>query len=488
MTQLKNIEPLRIWYFFEEICGIPRISKKEDRIIQYLIDFSRKNKLEFRQDKAGNLVILKKAAPGMDNKMAVILQCHADMVGEKEINSRHDFDKDPIIPKIKGNWVTADGTTLGADDGIGIASLMALLEDTKSILGPIECLFTVDEETGMTGAASLKAGFINSKILINLDSEDEGQLFIGCAGGIDTVARFKIKSKSVKINSRSYLVQLSGLKGGHSGDEIHKKHANSIQLMNRFLWNASGEFGIAISKFEGGNLRNAIPRESEALIMVPVEHARNFESYFQIFAGIAKKELEHSEPGLSFNLKESALTDSVLTNKLQRCLMNAIYACPHGVIEWSEDFEGTVETSTNLASIRFIDNKEIVITTSQRSSVDSAKKDISDKIASVFNLAGAKVERTKGYPGWTPDPDSEILNITRHSYKRLFRRNPEVKVIHAGLECGIIHEKFPDLDMISFGPTIRGAHSPRERISINSTVKFWKLLNEVLNNIPETLK
>ena len=485
MAQLKNIEPLRIWEYFEEICRIPRLSKKEDQIIQYLINFARKNKLEFKRDKAGNLVILKKASAGRENTMPVILQCHVDMVGEKELNNQHDFDKDPIIPKVKGNWLTATGTTLGADDGIGIASLMILLEDNKSIHGPLECLFTVDEETGMTGAAGLKTGFVKSKILINLDSEDEGQLFIGCAGGIDTIARFKIKSKSQKANSKSYLVQISGLKGGHSGDEIHKKHANAIQLMNRFLWNTSNEFGIAISRIEGGSLRNAIPREAEALIMVPIENAQNFESFFQIFAGIIRKELKDSEPGLRFNLKESILSGSVLTNKLQHRLLNTIYACPHGVIEWSKDFEGLVETSTNLASVKFNDNKEIVIITSQRSSVDSAKKDISDRIISLFNLAGAKTERTKGYPGWTPNLDSEILAITCNSYKRLFRVNPLVRAIHAGLECGLIHEKFPDMDMISFGPTIRGAHTPKERISLTSTARFWKLLNEVLRNIPQ---
>ena len=485
MAQLKNIELPRIWFFFEEICRIPRLSKKEDKIIQYLINFSRKNGLEFKQDKAGNLLILKKAAPGLENLKPVILQCHLDMVGEKEMNNRHDFNKDPIIPMIKGDWITANGTTLGADDGIGIASIMAILEDNKSIHGPLECLFTVDEETGMTGATNLKAGFLKGKILLNLDSEDEGQLFIGCAGGVDTIARFRLKTKSSKINSRCYMVQISGLKGGHSGDEIHKKHANAIQLLNRFLWNASKEFKIAISGFEGGNLRNAIPREAEALIVVPAENARNFESFFQIFAGVIRKEVVTFEPGLKFNLKESTTTGPVLTNKLMQHLLNAIYACPHGVIGWSDYSEGLVETSTNLASLKFIDNKEIVITTSQRSSVDSAKKDISDKISSIFNLAGALVEQTRGYPGWTPDPDSEILNITRNSYKKLFRKNPLVKVIHAGLECGVIKERIRDADMISFGPTIRGAHTPKERISIRSTVKFWKLLNEVLRNIPE---
>jgi dipeptidase D len=485
MAQLQNIEPSRIWHYFEEICKIPRISKKEDRILQYLIDFAKQHKLEYRKDTTGNLVILKKAYPGREKTIPVTLQCHMDMVGEKELTSRHDFNKDPITPRIKGNWVIADGTTLGADDGIGIACLLTILEDKDQLHGPLECLFTVEEETGMTGADGLKTGFIKCKILLNLDSEDEGQLFIGCAGGIDTIARLKLKFKSIKPGYSCYMVQLSGLKGGHSGDEIHKKHANAIQLMNRFLWNAAREFQIAISRFEGGNLRNAIPREAEALIMVPVEHAIDFESFFQVFAGIVKKEYKNSEKGLRFVIQESTPTGLVLTQKIQQRLMNAIYACPHGVIGWSEDFEDLVETSTNLASLKFDENKAAVIITSQRSSVESAKKDISDKVRNVFNLARAKITQTKGYPGWTPNLDSDILNITRKSYKNLFKKDPVVKAVHAGLECGIIHEKFPDADMISFGPTIRGAHTPKERINIKSTVKFWRLLTEVLKNIPE---
>jgi dipeptidase D len=486
MENLKNIEPVRIWEYFDEICSIPRLSKKEDKIINYLVIFAQKKKLEFKKDKTGNLLILKNASPGKDNIRPVILQCHADMVGEKEIKIKHDFDKDPIIPNVRRNWVTASGTTLGADDGIGIATLMALLEDKKCIHGPLECLFTVDEETGMTGATNLESGFIKSNIMLNLDSEDEGQLFIGCAGGVDTIARFKIKTKSQKVKSKTYLVKLSGLKGGHSGDEIHKKHANAIMLMNRFLWNASKEFRIAINRFEGGTLRNAIPRDAEALIMVPVEDIHKFESYFQIFVGIVRKELEKTEPEHRFILTESTPANSVLTKKLQKRLLNSLYSCPHGVIEWSKDFEGLVETSTNLASVKFVDDKDIVITTSQRSSVDSAKKDISDKVASVFTLANAKIERTTGYPGWTPNLDSEILKITIKSYKTLFRKKPLVKTVHAGLECGLILEKYPGMDMISFGPTIRGAHTPKERIDIKSTLKFWKLLNEVLKNIPES--
>jgi len=483
---LNNIEPAGIWKYFQEICRIPRLSKNEERIISYLINFARENSLEFRQDKAGNLLIVKNASPGKEDISPVVLQCHVDIVGDKEINTLHDFNKDPIVPVIKGNWVTASGTTLGADDGIGIAAIMALLEDKNSQHGQLECLFTIDEETGMTGATGLETGFIKSKILLKLDSEDEGQFFIGCAGGVDTIGRLKIKTKSKKNKLKTYLVKISGLMGGHSGDEIHKKHGNAIILLNRFLWNASKEFNIAISKFEGGSLRNAIPRDAEALITVPAKQIRYFESFFQIFAGILHKEYESTEPGLRFVLKESSPASSLLTNKLQQRLLNALYSCPHGVIEWSKDMEGLPETSTNLASVKFKDNNEIIITTSQRSSVDSAKKDISNRIASIFRLAGAKIEQTTGYPGWTPDPNSEILKIATKSYKKLFRKKPAAKTIHAGLECGLILEKYPGMDLISFGPNIRGAHTPKERININSTLKFWKLLNEILKNIPKS--
>jgi dipeptidase D len=484
MGSLINIEPQSIWKYFDEICKIPRLSKKEDKIIRFLINFAGKNNLEFRKDKTGNLLILKNASAGKENIRPVVLQCHADMVGEKEVNTVHDFDKDPIKTGIKGNWVAASGTTLGADDGIGIASIMALLEDKNAIHGPLECLFTIDEESGMTGAANLEPGFIKSKILLNLDSEDEGQFFIGSAGGVDTIGRFEIITKSPKNKSKTYLVKLSGLKGGHSGDEIHKRHANAIILLSRFLLNASKEFNLAISRFEGGGMRNAIPRDAEALILVPLENVRMFESFFQVFSGMVRKELETTEPDHCFRLSEAVPAVSRLSGKLQQRLLNSLYSCPHGPVEWSKDFEGLVETSTNLASVKFVNNKEIVITTSQRSSVDSAKKDISDRVASIFSLAGARIEQTTGYPGWKPNLDSEILKIAARSYKTLFRKNPVAKTIHAGLECGLILERYQGMDMISFGPTIRGAHTPKERINIKSTLKFWKLLNEVLKNIP----
>jgi dipeptidase D len=483
MGILTNIEPKSIWTYFEEICQMPRLSKKEGKIIRYLAGFAANNNLKSRRDKHGNLVILKNAFPGKENIKPLVLQCHTDMVGEKDTNVVHEFDKDPIIPKIKGGWVTATGTTLGADDGIGIACVMAILENKEAIHGPLECLFTVDEESGMSGAANLEPDFIKGRILLNLDSEDEGQFFIGSAGGIDTIGRFDITTRSLKTRSKTYLVKVSGLKGGHSGDEIHKKHSNAIKLLVRFLWNTTNEFNISISRLEGGGMRNAIPREAEALIIVPSEKVHLFESFFQVFAGIIRKEIESTEPNYRFDLIEADAAESRLSGKLQNRLISALYSCPHGPVEWSSEFDGIVETSTNLASVKF-NNNEIIITTSQRSFLDSAKKDLSDRVASLFRLAGASIEQTTGYPGWKPDLNSEILKIASGSYKSLFRKKPDIRIIHAGLECGLFFEKYPGMDMISFGPTIKGAHTPREMINIKSTLKFWKLLNEILKNIP----
>jgi len=484
MEKLSINDPTRLWEYFEQICQIPRLSKKEDKILKFLLDFAASKNLDYEQDKTGNIVIRKNATPGREQQRTVVLQSHVDMVGEKENKVSHNFEEDPIKPKIRQGWVMASGTTLGADDGIGMAAQLVLLENNQIEHGPVECLFTVDEESGMTGAKNLQPGFIEGKILLNLDSEDEGILYIGCAGGVDTVGRFRIKTKPVKTKTKTYLVRIGGLKGGHSGDEIHKSPANAIKLLNRLLWNTSLEFNLKISNFNGGSIRNAIPRDAEAVVVVPMKHTSNFESYFQIFANIIKKEIGKFEPGIQFNLREAEPPGSVITKKLQNRILSVIYACPHGVITWSKDIEDLVETSTNLASVKFLNKKEIMITTSQRSSVDSAKKDIADRIANIFSLAGARVEHSDGYPGWTPDTDSEILRITQALYRKLFRKNPVVKAIHAGLECGLILQRYPELDMISIGPTIKGAHTPKERISIKSAQKFWKLLVEILRNIP----
>ncbi len=486
MSQISSLEPNIIWKYFNEILTIPRPSKKEEKIRDFLINFAREHKLEYKVDKAGNLLITKPASKGQEKKKTVVLQSHMDMVCEKNTDVIHDFNKDPIIPVVEENWITASGTTLGADDGIGIASQMAILASDSIEHGPLECLFTVDEETGLTGAMALEQNFFNGNILLNLDSEDEGELFIGCAGGIDTVAIFKYKTRIFPAGHVAAKVQVLGLKGGHSGDEIHKSPGgNSNKILNRFLWNAGKKYGARLSSFDGGNLRNAIPREAEAIISVPIKEWEKLKIYFAEYTEIIKDELSNTEPDIHFSLKKTSPPEVVLTKKSQSRLLSSLYACPHGVIKWSEDVKDMVETSTNLASVKFKDNKRIEITTSQRSSVESAKKDIADRVEAIFDAMGARVKHTDGYPGWTPNPDSEIVKITAASYKELFNEEPVIRAIHAGLECGLFLDKYPDLDMISFGPTIKRAHSPDEKIHIGTTVKYWDLLLEVLKRIPE---
>jgi dipeptidase D len=364
---------------------------------------------------------------------------------------------------------------------------MALLSDKSLKHGPIECLFTTDEETGLNGAKGLETGFFKSRIMINLDSEDEGELFIGCAGGMNTVSTLKYNVRRTPEESSAFRIEVTGLQGGHSGTDIHKNRGNSVKILNQFLWESRNRFGARLSVFEGGNLRNAIPREAYAVIVIPSKYNEVFQAYFHDYTKILKSELLVDEPQVQFILQPAALPEKIMKKKIQEKLLNALYACPHGVISWSRVMENLVETSTNLASIKFEDMNHIVVATSQRSSVNSAKIRISNTVKSTFKLAGARVEQTEGYPGWNPNPDSEILRITVESYKRLFHSDPAVKAIHAGLECGLFLEKYPYLDMISIGPTIVDPHSPSERISIKTTEKFWALLLDVLENIPEAL-
>jgi dipeptidase D len=486
MSQLNALKPVAVWHYFEEITKIPRPSKKEENIIAFLTAFADKHKLEFRKDATGNVVILKPASEGFENRKTVCLQSHLDMVCEKNSSSGHNFETDPIQAIIEGDWVQAKDTTLGADNGIGIAAQLAILSDKTIKHGPLECLFTVDEETGLNGAKRLESGFFASQVLINLDSEDEGELFIGCAGGMNTVATLKYNMRRTPEGSSAFRIEVAGLQGGHSGADIHKNRGNSIKILNQFLWESRNRFGARLSVFEGGNLRNAIPREAFAVVIIPEKYNEVFTEYFHDCTRILKSEYFIDEPHITFTLQPASLPEKVIKKKVQEKLLNSLYACPHGVIAWSRVMENLVETSTNLASIKFDAPNHIVISTSQRSSVSSAILQIANTVKSTFKLAGAMVEQTEGYPGWNPNPDSEILRITKSGYLRLFGREPQVKAIHAGLECGLFLEKYPFLDMISFGPTILDPHSPSERISITTTGKFWSLLLDVLQHIPET--
>jgi dipeptidase D len=484
MSVLSQLNPAPIWIYFEEICGIPRLSKNEGNIRKYLLDFASRHNLEHKEDSIGNILIVRPASPGFESLKTLVLQSHMDMVGEKNADYPHDWSKDPIIPFIEKEWVKAKGTTLGADDGIGLASQLAVLTDRNLKAGKIECLFTVDEESGMTGAINLKQGFFEGRTLINLDSEDEGILFIGCAGGMDTISNLKYDGQPVPIDQAALGISVTGLHGGHSGDEIHKGYANAVKLMNRILWNLSNQFNIRVSRFDGGNLRNAIPRESFADLTVNKSSKEPVMDWILNFQDVLKEEFGEFEKDLKISVREIMNPAEVMDEETQTKLLNSLSCCPHGVIAWSKDMDDLVETSTNLASVSFTGGNNITIITTQRSSVESSKHDAAAMVESCFNLAGAQVIHSEGYPGWKPNLKSEILKITVRSYFNLFGREPAIRAIHAGLECGLIYEKFKGIDMISFGPTIRGAHTPQEQIEIRTVQMFWDLLIDVIKNTP----
>ena len=483
MSAITTLEPRIVWEQFDAITQIPRPSKKEGKIIAYLVDFAKRHNLEYRKDAIGNVVICKPATPGFEERPTVVLQSHMDMVCEKNSDVEFDFEKDAIRPYIDGEWVKAEGTTLGADCGIGMAAALAVLIDPAVEHGPVEALFTVDEETGLTGAFELGEGMLTGKYLVNLDSEDEGELFIGCAGGIDTIATFHYHTEEAPLNYSFFRIDVSDLQGGHSGDDIDKGRANSNKLVARLLWEGMQSFELKLSYFNGGNLRNAIPREAYAIFGVPTRFAGEFRKRYAFFAEDMKAEFRLREPNLRITLNEMPQVDKVLDARTQAGLINALVGVPNGVIAMSFAVPGLVETSTNLASVKFVGDDRIVVTSSQRSSVESAKTYVMQMVESVFTLAGADVAHSDGYPGWAPNPESRLLDITVKSYERLFSTEPKVRAIHAGLECGLFLEKYPDLEMVSFGPTLRGVHSPDERLEIATVGKFWALLLEGMKNI-----
>ncbi len=481
--EIKDLHPKQVFKYFDEILQIPRPSKKEQKIIAYLEDFAKKNNLEYKIDKVGNVLIKKPATAGMEDKPTVILQSHLDMVPEKRTDVDHNFETDPIKAYVDDDgWIKTYGTTLGADDGIGIAAAMAVLTATDIQHPPIEALFTVDEETGMTGAFGIEDGFLTGKILINLDSEDEGEIFIGSAGGMDTSATFEFNAEPIDENAVYFKIVIDKLHGGHSGDEIHKGYGNAIQLLDRFLWNVYNKLGLRLAHFEGGKLRNAIPKDAFAIIAIEKDKEKDFEKLFAEYLEIFKNEYGVIEPEMLFKYSKTDKPAYFIDRSTTHSLIWSLYAAPHGVYSWDKEIENLVQTSTNLATVRIEANK-IIIGTSQRSSIDSSKMDIATKVRTVFELAGAEVKHGSFYPGWKPNMNSHVLKVTVDSYKRLFGKEPVVRAIHAGLECGLFLEKYPHLDMISFGPTIRGAHTPDERLEISTVQKFWDLLVEVLRNV-----
>jgi len=477
---MKTLEPVALWNFFHEITLIPRPSKKEERIIAYLKTFGEKHKFTTKVDKAGNVLICKPATIGHEKHKTVILQSHIDMVCEKNSDVIHNFETDPIQTYIEEGWVKAKGTTLGADNGIGMSMMLAVLASDELQHPALECLFTVDEETGLTGAFALEQNFLTGQVLVNLDSEDDGEIFVGCAGGIDTTAVLNYKPEKTPDNYFGFTVSVKGLKGGHSGDDIDKGLGNANKILNRFLWLANKKMDLRLHSFDGGNLRNAIAREAIATACVPWSEKENIRVLFNMYSTDIENEKGEIEPGMKLTLESESLPETVIDKKMSNALLNVLYACPHGVKAMSPDMPNLVETSTNLASVKMKEGNTIEITTSQRSSVESSKYDVANQVEAALALAGATVTHGDGYPGWKPNLKSEVLRTAQNSYKRLFDEEPKVRAIHAGLECGLFLEKYPHLDMISIGPQMYGVHSPDERLSISSTQKCWKWLVEIL--------
>lgn len=479
-----QLKPASVFHYFDEVCQVPRPSKHEEKIRAYLLAFAEKHSLEVKTDEAGNVLIKKPATPGMESLKTVILQSHIDMVCEKNGDVEHDFLNDPIQTYVDGEWLKAKGTTLGADNGIGIATQLAVLAADDIQHGPVECLFTVDEETGLTGAFALKEGFMEGDILINLDSEDEGELFIGCAGGANTTAEFAYQTIDAPQDYFFFRVAIKGLSGGHSGDDINKNRANANKLLVRFLTQLQAKYDFYLCHIDGGNLHNAIPREAEALCAVPMKYKEPVRIDMNIYTAEIENEYSVTEPNLRTELSSESPVAKAIDRQVVKNLLKSVYAVHNGVYAMSQDMEGLVETSSNLASIK-MEEGCIRIVTSQRSSILSSRQDMSEMIRSAFELGGAKVTTGDGYPGWKPNPSSDILRVAVESYKRLFGVEPKVKAIHAGLECGLFLEKYPSLDMFSTGPTLRGVHSPDERMHIPSVDKFWQHLLDVLAHVPQ---
>jgi dipeptidase D len=481
---LGHLKPSLIWEHFEEITKYPRPSKKEEKIAAYVFSVGERNKLETFRDKFGNVIIRKPASRGYEKRKTIVLQGHLDMVCEKNSDVTHDFDNERIYPYIDKGWVKAKGTTLGADNGIGVAAALAVLESKDLQHGPIECLFTLDEETGLTGAAGLNSKTLKADILLNLDSEEEGTVYIGCAGGATSVSKYYFTPDKVSKKYNSFIIKVSGLLGGHSGLEIHQGRGNAIKILSRLLFTYHKEEKLRLCSIEGGNKHNAIPREASAVCLVPPEHANKLKKYVKKYNEMVKAENSTLEPTLEVSIEKTDLPKFMIDKETQKGLLLALYGVPHGVTKMSPDIPGLTETSTNLATIS-TEEKVITVVTSQRSSVASEIVDVVDMVHSVFNLSGAKTEITDGYPGWKPNVNSEILAVAKNTYKNLFNKEPEVKAIHAGLECGIISEKYPQMDMISFGPTMFGVHSPDEKMEIDSIPKFWEFLINILKNVPQ---
>jgi dipeptidase D len=482
-SEISKLSPAPVWQFFDKICSIPHPSKHEEALAQYIIGWAKEQGLDVRRDPTGNVFIKKPATPGMEHKKAVVLQAHIDMVPQKNEDTDHDFAKDPIQPYIDGEWVTAKGTTLGADNGIGMATCLAVLASTEIKHGPLEVLLTIDEEAGMTGAFGLEAGWLEGEILLNTDSEQEGEVYMGCAGGVDGALTFDIQREALPAGYVTRQLTLKGLKGGHSGCDIHTGRGNANKLIARFLAGHAQELDLRLIEFRGGSLRNAIPREAFVTVAIPADNQTKLDELFTTYTELLKAELGRVETNLvTFNeAKEAALGVFALAD--QQRVIAALNACPNGVIRMSDDIEGVVETSLNVGVIT-TDEQQIKVLCLIRSLIDSGRSQVESMLTSVAELAGADIVFSGAYPGWKPDADSEIMHIFRDMYEGIYGHKPNIMVIHAGLECGLFKKPYPEMDMVSFGPTIKFPHSPDEKVKIDTVGLFWEQMIALLENIP----
>ena len=482
-NELRKLEPISLWNKFADLNAVPRPSKKEERIIEFIKAFGNSLGLETFEDQIRNVIIRKPATPGMENRKSIVLQSHLDMVHQKNNDTVFDFDVQGIEMFVDNDWIKAKGTTLGADNGIGVATIMAILESDSIPHPAIEALFTIDEETGMTGALNLKAGILKGSILLNLDTEQDDEIDIGCAGGIDVTAIGNYQMEELPADYSAWRISVKGLNGGHSGMDIHKGLGNANKIMNRLLYKGFELFGLAVSEINGGSLRNAIPRESESIIILPKNKINDFNTAFEQLIKDIKFELKTTEPTLQIGLQEVPLPDLIMNSVSQIQLINAIYSVSNGVYRMSADIDNLVETSNNLARVIVKDGK-IFIACLTRSSIESSKMDLAQALEANFKMANLQVSFSGSYPGWTPNVSSPILKVLTSVYEQLHQKKPKVVACHAGLECGILGKNYPNMDMISFGPTILGAHSPDERVSISSVQKYWRFVLEILKAIP----